>query len=214
MDITADNIGIKIYNRYLFRGLSFTAHDHQMLSITGSSGCGKTTLLNVLGFLQNLSEGDILIDGKSTKRWHQKEKEKYWHDYSSFLYQDSGIIDSETVLYNVILERSSRYKSEAAMNALKEAGLSGRENDIAAILSGGEKRRLGIARTIYKKAKVIYADEPTASLDRKNRERITGLLCKQAEQGAIVFVATHDDVLAEKCDRQIRLKGWDTDAAH
>lgn len=90
------------------------------------------------------------------------------------------------------------------MHYLKMLGLA-QAHEKAAVLSGGEKRRLGLARLLYKGGRVIYADEPTASLDAANRQLVTDLLLKQEQAGALVFIATHDEALAKKCDTRICL---------
>lgn len=206
MKFTVEDLGVAIANRYIFRHIFFEAEDHQMVAITGPSGCGKTTLLSTIGFLRPGTEGRILLNDCTTEKWKQRDIEKFWHRYSAFLYQDSGIIDDENVLYNVTLTHQKK-SPVRAVQALKQVGLEKRERDPGIVLSGGEKRRLGIARLIYKEAKIIYADEPTASLDRENRKVIAELLRKLADKGAIVFLATHDAELVEQCDKKICLGG-------
>jgi len=173
-----------------------------MIALTGASGCGKTTLLNCLGLIQPIESGTILIDQKNATKWNDKEKTNFWHKYATFIYQDYGIIEDESVAYNITLDKSKIRKSEVE-TILKKVGLSGRANEQAVVLSGGEKQRIGIARAILKNASIIYADEPTASLDSENRQIVIKLLKECALNGAIVILATHDDRLVNECSKVI-----------
>lgn len=205
MDIIAKEIGVEISNRSIFSGISIELKENKMFAITGKSGCGKTTMLNCLGLIQDLNSGDIIIDGSSTKNWNDKDKTKFWREKASFIYQDYGIIDNETILYNVTLSRNKKeYKNADCI--LENVGLRGRGSEYASVLSGGEKQRLGIARAIYKNAKIIFADEPTASLDAKNRELVVSLLRDRRDLGTMVVIATHDERLISECDENINIE--------
>lgn len=200
MKIQADQVSIKIGEKNIFLDVSFEANNGELVAITGPSGCGKTTLLNCLGLIRQVDYGKILINGEDTSSWSENKRIAFWKKYTSFIYQDYGIIDDETVAYNVSLSRT-KSNQENIHAALNVVGLKGRENELAVVLSGGEKQRLGIARSIYKGASVIYADEPTASLDSENREKVVSLLKECARNGAIVFLATHDERLVQECNR-------------
>lgn len=200
MRIQADNVSKKIGAKNIFSNISFEATNGEIIAITGPSGCGKTTLLNCLGLIRHVDSGKILIDGEDTSHWSENKKIAFWKKYAAFIYQDYGIIDDETVAYNVSLSRSKSNQNHI-QEVLNGVGLKGRENDYAVVLSGGEKQRLGIARSIYKRASVIYADEPTASLDTENREKVVRLLKNCAHNGALVILATHDERLVQECNR-------------
>ena len=103
------------------------------------------------------------------------------------------------------LKGKSKAKSKAVKNILDKVGLNGRDSELAIVLSGGEKQRIGIARAILKNASIIYADEPTASLDSENRQIVISLLKECASNGAIVILATHDDRLVSECNKVISL---------
>lgn len=204
MIIQTKKIGIEISGKTIFSNISLEINPNEMIAITGPSGRGKTTLLNCLGLIQPVNSGDILIENQNASKWKEKEKTSFWKDKAAFIYQDYGIIEDENISYNVTLNKQQA-KAKIVEEILHTVGLGGRGQEMAAVLSGGEKQRLGVARAIYKKASIIYADEPTASLDQMNREVIINLLRKCSENGASVIIATHDERLVSVCDRSINL---------
>lgn len=205
MEIRAQKIVVEIGGKYIFKDISISMEGNKMIAITGRSGCGKTTLLNCLGLIQNVKKGSILIDGNDTSAWNENDKTKFWHKSASFIYQDYGIIDNESVYYNVMLNKQKQ-KYEKVDEVLNLVGLDGRGSDFASVLSGGEKQRLGIARAIYKNSEIIFADEPTASLDSKNREQVVNLLKSRKEAGVMIIIATHDERLISECDENINIE--------
>lgn len=207
MIIQTKKIGIEISGKTIFSNISLEINPNEMIAITGPSGSGKTTLLNCLGLIQSVNSGDILIENQNASKWKEKEKTSFWKDKAAFIYQDYGIIEDEDISYNVTLNKQQA-KAKIVEEILHTVGLGGRGREMAAVLSGGEKQRLGVARAIYKKASIIYADEPTASLDQMNREVIINLLRKCSENGASVIIATHDERLVSVCDRSINLNSF------
>ena len=205
MEIKAQRITVEIGGKYIFKDISISIEGNKMIAITGRSGCGKTTLLNCLGLIQTVKKGSILIDGSDTSSWNDFYKTKFWHKSASFIYQDYGIIDNESVYYNVMLNKQKQ-KYKKVDEVLNLVGLYGRGSDSASVLSGGEKQRIGIARAIYKNSKVIFADEPTASLDSKNKEQVINLLKSRKEAGVMIIIATHDERLISECDENIDIE--------
>ena len=205
MEIRAQKIVVEIGGKYIFKDISISMEGNKMIAITGRSGCGKTTLLNCLGLIQNVKKGSILIDGNDTTSWNENDKTKFWHKSASFIYQDYGIIDNESVYYNIMLNKQKQ-KYKKVDEVLNLVGLDGRGSDFASVLSGGEKQRLGIARAIYKNSEIIFADEPTASLDSKNREQVVNLLKSRKEAGVMIIIATHDERLISECDENINIE--------
>lgn len=203
MNIQANRLTVSINGRSILSDVTMAALGGKMTAITGRSGSGKTTLLNCLGLIHPISGGEIRIDGQNASAWKERQRTQFWKKHVTFIYQDYGIIDEETVAFNVSLRKGGNMRQVKA--ALESVGLKGREDDLAVVLSGGEKQRLGIARAMVKNASIIYADEPTASLDASNRKLVVELLRRCADNGAAVILATHDERLADECDAVIQL---------
>lgn len=202
--IRAEKLCLRIKEKTIFENMSFYIEKPQMVAITGVSGSGKTSLLNCMGLIKDVSSGKIYINNKDCTCLQEKDKISFWENTATFIFQDYGIIDEESVLYNITFSNKKSNQNKA--NAyLEKVGLKEKANNIASTLSGGEKQRLGIARALYKKAKIIFADEPTASLDEKNRNIIINLLRECVNNGILVVVATHDDRLSQSCDKIISM---------
>lgn len=202
--ISAVELGMRIDGQDVLVGESLECASATMTALVGPSGCGKTTLLHCLGLLQRPSSGQVLIDGTDTGDWKASRIRRFWRDHAAFVIQDYGIVDDESVAYNVTMASSTftnrvRGDRDRCEESLGRVGLSGRGDDAAAHLSGGEKQRLGIARAIYKEAKVILIDEPTASLDAANRRRVIELFAERADEGCTMIVATHDEEMMAAC---------------
>lgn len=204
MKVRAENIGIEINGKNIFSNISLSIEDNEMVAITGPSGCGKTTLLNCLGLIQDINSGKIIIGDKNVTNYNDREKTRFWYEHAAFIYQDYGIIENESVAYNITFNKKGS-KGKDVESVLNKVGLKNRGEELASVLSGGEKQRLGVARAIYKKATLIYADEPTASLDAKNRQLVVDLLRRRTKEGATVILATHDERLISECDRSINM---------
>lgn len=202
--IRAEKVCLKIKEKTIFENISFDIENPQMVAITGVSGCGKTSLLNCLGLIKDISSGKIYINKKDCTNLTEKDRISFWENTATFIFQDYGIIDEESVIYNITFSNKKSTRNKAK-EYLKKVGLEEKSNSIASTLSGGEKQRLGIARALYKKTKIIFADEPTASLDEKNRNIIVNLLTECVNNGILVVVATHDDKLSQSCDKIIAM---------
>lgn len=204
MNIKANHVSVSIHGRTILSNVTLLAEGGKMTALSGKSGSGKTTLLNCLGLLLPIDSGEILIDNMDAAKWRESQRATFWRKGASFIYQDYGIMDDESVSFNVSLRKLGSNQQQIR-EVLKTVGLGGRENDRAMVLSGGEKQRLGIARAIYKNASVIFADEPTASLDEANRTLVISLLRDRARRGVAVILATHDDRLVKACDEVVVL---------
>ncbi|RSX53735.1 phosphonate ABC transporter ATPase [Bifidobacterium goeldii] len=203
--ITCRNLSTGINGHTITDGINLDITPGTMTALTGPSGCGKTTLLHTIGLLQTPTAGTLAIDDIDATGWNQRQRRRFWRDKAAFILQDYGIMDEETVGFNVSMRLNRLGLSVGGdrrriRNALRLTGLVSRADETASHLSGGEKQRLGIARAIYKNASVILADEPTASLDAGNRANIIRLLRERATQDAAIILATHDPVLVDACD--------------
>lgn len=176
-----------------------------MTGLVGVSGAGKTTALHCLGLLVSPTTGTVSVAGENTAGWTDKRRRKFWRNDAAFIFQDYGLIDDESVEYNVEIGqtfgRLQKSRNDTVKAALSEVGLTGRESEMVSRLSGGEKQRVGLARAIAKNAGCIFADEPTASLDLENRTLVIKVLADRARQGATVVLATHDDQAMDACDQ-------------
>ncbi len=206
MKIEAIELRMRIDGQDVLRGETLSCEPGTMTGLVGPSGCGKTTLLHCLGLLQRPSFGWVLVDGVDTRAWRPGQVRAFWRDRAAFVIQDYGIVDDESVAYNVAMTSSlftSRVNGDRDRweSALERTGLAGRDHETASHLSGGEKQRLAIARAIYKNATVILVDEATASLDADNRRRVIDLFAERADAGCTVIVATHDDDMMGACGK-------------
>lgn len=150
MNIKATNVTLSISGRNILSNVSLLAEGGKMTALSGKSGSGKTTLLNCLGLIHPIDSGEILVDNLNATNWREANRTGFWRDSASFIYQDYGIIDDETVSFNVSLKKLGGNQRQIS-EVLERVGLGGREKDMAMVLSGGEKQRLGIARAMYKK---------------------------------------------------------------
>lgn len=212
MHLTTHDAGVRIAGTPILDGVSVAVRPGAICALAGPSGSGKTTLLHVLGMLRRVDSGSVSVDGVEVTTWGDRARVRFWQRHAAFIFQDYGLIDEETIAYNVTLRRRflpsrSRREHAAVSDVLQLVGLGGRHGELAASLSGGERQRVGIARAMHRSADVILADEPTASLDRTNRLLVTDFLRGAADRGATVVVATHDEDLIRESDAIVMLEG-------
>lgn len=210
MNIVAEDVTVVIDGREVVHRACLDCTPGKMTALVGHSGSGKTTLLHCLGLLQLPTSGRVLVDGTDTTGWKPRQRRRFWKAHSAFVLQDYGVMEEESVAFNVTM-KSSVFGSRVLGDhrrlklALKETGLGGRGGELAARLSGGEKQRLSIARAMYKNARVAFVDEPTASLDKGNRTKVIELFAALARQGCVVIIATHDAEMIDACDVRFSL---------
>ena len=189
----------------LFHDYSAEIPSGKMTGIYGESGAGKTTLLNMIGMIEPY-DGTITYDGKEVKT--RKERNRMLAERIGFVFQNFGLVDDLTVEENIRLMKCMKRKEkrEQIPAVLKKLGLEGRENSIVYELSGGEQQRVAIAKVLLKNADLILADEPTASLDERNKEFVMRLLRNCVDGGKTVVIVTHDKEIIKQCDVIIHLK--------
>ena len=189
------------------KGISIEFRKSEFVSILGQSGCGKTTLLNIIGGLDRYTSGDLVINGKSTKKFKDKDWDAYRNYSVGFVFQNYNLIPHQTVLSNVELALtisgvSREERKERAIKALEDVGLKEQIHKKPNQLSGGQMQRVAIARALVNNPDIILADEPTGALDTKTSVQIMEILKKISKDKLIVMV-THNPELAEKYSTRI-----------
>ena len=208
---------VKVYrdgNTYFkaLNGVSFSIQKGESVAIIGKSGSGKSTLMHLLAALDKPNEGEILINGQNIAKMKKRELNRLRNQTFGFVFQQFFMNPKDTVLQNVILPLkiagvSSRKRKEIALKALEAVELTDKAKNKASNLSGGQKQRVCVARAIANSPEIIFADEPTGNLDSKTSKKIEDLLFGlNKENGITLIIVTHDESLAAKCDRQIRIQ--------
>ncbi|MDC7220609.1 MAG: ABC transporter ATP-binding protein [Spirochaetales bacterium] len=193
------------------RGVDLTISDGEFISIAGPSGSGKTTLLNLIGCIDSLDSGRILIDEKPVFELNKDEKALFRRETLGFIFQSYNLIPVLTAYENVafalnLLDLDDKEIKERTMAILKEVGLEGMENRRPNKLSGGQQQRVAIARALVKNPKIILADEPTANLDSHTGEDILKLMREMNEKHGTTFIfSTHDKMVMDYAKRLVLL---------
>ena len=199
------NKKIKIFNK-----INFVFKKNKIYSLIGPSGSGKSTLLNLLSLIDSPSSGSIYIN-KNKINFNEKIKnDNIRADKIGIIYQENNLLKDFTALENVFLARLALYDDELnAINdgkkVLKTMGLNKRINHFPTELSGGEAQRVSIARALINQPKILLADEPTGSLDKKNAQQIFKLLLKLKNKNRVIIFATHNMYFANMADCKLQL---------
>ncbi len=192
---------------YALKGIDLKFRRSEFVSILGPSGCGKTTMLNIIGGLDKYTEGDLIINGRSTKNFKDRDWDAYRNYSIGFVFQSYNLIPHQTVLQNVelALTLSGVSKSERkkrAIKALEEVGLGNQLHKKPSEMSGGQMQRVAIARAIVNDPDIILADEPTGALDTKTSVQVMDIL-KGIAKNRLVIMVTHNPELAEQYSSRI-----------
>lgn len=209
--IRVKNVSKKIENHAIFSNVNFEILPGEILAIQGESGVGKSSLLNIIGLLDSDYTGMILINNLSINEISKKRQQELVRYQISYLFQDYALIVDETVKFNLqlALEYTPLTKKEKKLMILKSLenyGLERLLDQPIYTLSGGEQQRISLIRTLLKPGNIILADEPTGNLDKKNTEIIMTFLKKQAQSGKTIIIVTHDEFIANQCDKIYWLK--------
>lgn len=178
-------------DKVLFDHFNLSVEDGAFTVIYGKSGCGKTTLLNMLGAIEPYDAGKIMVDGIDVGK--KRNKQRYLRSGVGFLFQNFALVDNDTVLQNLQLVRKENRTDISFSEALERVGMQGCENKKIYQLSGGEQQRIALARLMVKKCRLVLADEPTGSLDKENAMNVIHLLDEMRKLGRSVVVVTHSD---------------------
>lgn len=184
------------------KGISVDFREHEFVAILGPSGCGKTTLLNIVGGLDSYTDGDLVIDGISTKEFKSRDWDTYRNQRIGFVFQNYNLIPHLSVLSNVELALTisgvgRKDKRRMSLEALAKVGLSEQVNKKPLQMSGGQMQRVAIARAIVNNPDIILADEPTGALDSQTSVQVMDIL-KEISNDRLVIVVTHNPELAQK----------------
>ena len=179
----------------------------ELVVIVGPSGAGKTTALNILGGMDNVTSGNVFVDGKDVAKLKNKELIKYRREDIGFVFQFYNLVQNLTALENVELATQICKKSLNPSEILDKVGLADRKKNFPSQLSGGEQQRVAIARAIAKNPKLLLCDEPTGALDYKTGKQILKLLQDTARREKMtVIIITHNAAIAPMADKVIRFK--------
>lgn len=195
----------KSYDRHvIFSNLNMEIQNDEFIAFTGESGCGKTTLLNMIGAVEPLTSGEILVDGIDIQK--RKNQQLYFREKVAFLFQNFALVENKTVLQNLQFVKKSAQSGITIQEALEMVGLADKSEQKVYQLSGGEQQRVALARVMIKKCDIVLADEPTGSLDKKNAKIVLELLRKIHEFHKTVLIVTHDLTIAKQCDKIVNIE--------
>jgi lipoprotein-releasing system ATP-binding protein len=209
--ITASNLHYSYGDLKVLNSVDLNIKKGEFVSIVGASGAGKTTLLQLLGTLDKVQEGSIVINGKETRYLSEKEVSKFRNKEIGFVFQFHNLLNEFTALENVCLPAylngTKRKQAEKkGLELLDLLGLSNRSKHKPDELSGGEKQRIAVARALINSPSIILADEPSGNLDSKNANELHQLFLKlNKENSQTIVVITHNKELAKIADRTLKI---------
>jgi putative ABC transport system ATP-binding protein len=192
-------------------GIDLTVSRGEIVSVMGPSGCGKTTLLNCLSGLDSIDGGDVLVDGVSLASMTDRDRTTYRALHMGFIFQFYNLMPVLTAAENVELplllaHRPAAEARRRAMDALDLVGLADRATHVPEEMSGGERQRVTIARSLVNDPAIVWADEPTGDLDSDRAIEISDLMCRlNAERGLTFVIVTHDIAVGRRAQRLLRM---------
>ena len=210
--IKIEDIRKSFGNLQVLKGISLEIGKSEVVSIVGSSGAGKTTLLQIVGTLDKADSGKIIIAGEDVTEFSSDRMARFRNKHIGFVFQFHQLLPEFTALENVMMPAfiagtSHKEAKRRAMELLVFMGLSERAGHKPNELSGGEKQRVAVARALMNNPELILADEPSGSLDTKNKEELHRLFFDLRDRfGQTFVIVTHDETLASMTDRTIRMK--------
>jgi len=201
--IKISNLNKSFGEKVLFKNFDAVIEDGEFVIFTGESGCGKTTLLNMIGAIERVDSGSITIEGIDVGR--AKNRMKLFREVYGFVFQNFALVENKTVEENLSLVLPKYSSGVSIEESLEQVGLSGFQEKKVYRLSGGEQQRVALARLLLKKCSVILSDEPTGSLDKRNADEVMNLLSGFNKQGKTIILVTHDEEIKKRGSRMIKL---------
>jgi len=205
--VLIDNLAKHYGSLRALNGISFTVAPGEWVALMGPSGSGKTTLINILGGLDTLTTGSVIVDGVDLAKLRENHLTRYRAEKVGFVFQQFHLVPYLNALENVMLAQyfHSMTDEQQAAEALKRVGLADRLTHLPAALSGGEQQRVAIARALINQPKLILADEPTGNLDEANENIVLEIFRELHKAGHTIVMVTHDPDIARQADRRIEL---------
>lgn len=197
----------------ILKGVNFTMNKGELVALTGSSGSGKSTFLNLVGMLDTPTSGEILFNGKALSKFNSDERDAYHRSHVGFVFQFHHLLSEFTALENVcvpgrIMGKSEHECRERAEMLLETVGLKDRLKHLPRELSGGERQRIAIARALMNNPDLVLADEPSGNLDEANSEKLNELIGELNQKFNQAFlIVTHDEKLASFAKRRVVMHG-------
>ena len=192
----------------VLKGINLEIYKNEFVVVLGESGCGKSTMMNIVGGMDFLTDGTLTIEGKDFSHPTDAELTKYRREYIGFIFQAYNLMPNLTALENVQFIAELVKDPMDAAEAIDKVGLSARANNYPGQMSGGQQQRVSIARAIVKKPKLILADEPTAALDYTTSIEVLSVIEDIVKnQGATVMMVTHNVEIAKMADRVVKVRG-------
>ena len=182
-------------------GVDIEIHKGEFAVIVGPSGAGKTTVLNMLGGMDRVTSGKVIVDGRDISLYNSRQLTKYRRDDIGFVFQFYNLIQNLNALENVELALQISKHPMDAKEVLKDVGLEDRMYNFPSQLSGGEQQRVAIARALAKNPKLLLCDEPTGALNRAASTEVMDALGKLNREGTTIMMVTHDAKVASRCKR-------------
>lgn len=201
--IKIEHLSKSFGEKKLFNDFNMEIPDKSFFVINGKSGCGKTTLLNMIGGIERPDAGSIVVDGIEVT--NAGNKKMYYRNVAGFLFQNFALLENKTVLQNLEIVQKKTRSDISIKEALEKVGLSGMEKKKVYMLSGGEQQRLALARLMVKKCSLILADEPTGSLDSENSTIVMKILHDLNCMGKTILLVTHSKEIVEQEENVIYL---------
>jgi putative ABC transport system ATP-binding protein len=205
--VLIDNLAKHYGSLRALNGISFSVSPGEWVALMGPSGSGKTTLINILGGLDMLTSGSVIVDGVDLAKLRENHLTRYRAEKVGFVFQQFHLVPYLNALENVMLAQyfHSMTDEQQAAEALKRVGLADRLTHLPAALSGGEQQRVAIARALINQPKLILADEPTGNLDEANENIVLEIFRELHKAGHTIVMVTHDPDIARQADRRIEL---------